>query len=114
MKKVIIIMSTIVCLFSLGVVLLFNNRQSKLPGSPIINNKIQAENLHINEEGKLNINTATVQELTVLDGIGEVLAQRIVEYRDTNGPFKDISDLLNIKGIGQAKLNGIKDQICIN
>ena len=52
------------------------------------------------EQKKVNINTATAEELTNLKGVGEVLAQRIIEYREQNGPFKTANDLLNVKGVG--------------
>ncbi len=57
---------------------------------------------------KVNINTATVEVLQTLPGIGPTIAQRIVEYRQTHGPFKKVEDLLNVKGIGEKKLEKIK------
>ena len=56
----------------------------------------------------VNINTATVQELDALPGVGEVIAQRIVDYRNTHGPFKSVDELLNVKGIGEKKLADLK------
>lgn len=64
--------------------------------------------------GKLDINTATAQELEALPGIGSVLAGRIAEYRNTHGPFTDISQVLNIEGVSQNLFARIKDQICID
>jgi competence protein ComEA len=64
-------------------------------------------------EEKVNINTASAQELTALDGIGEVLAGRIVAWRTENGPFETAEDLLNVKGIGEATLENLKDQIIV-
>lgn len=61
--------------------------------------------------GKLNINAATVQELDALPGIGIVLGNRIVEYRNTYGPFTDISQILNIEGISQNLYMSIQDYI---
>lgn len=52
--------------------------------------------------GKVHLNTATTEELETLPGVGEVTAQRIVEYRSAHG-FARIEDLMNVKGIGQAK-----------
>lgn len=65
------------------------------------------------KSGRLDINTATAEELTMLPGIGEVLAQRIVEYRTSNGRFQSKNELLNVKGIGNAKLNAISDYITV-
>lgn len=57
---------------------------------------------------KVNINTATVKELTYLKGIGEKKAQAIVKYRKANGKFKTIADLTNVKGIGEKTVNRLK------
>ena len=62
--------------------------------------------------GPININTATVEELTELDGIGEELAGRIVEYREQNGSFLNTDELLNVEGIGNKTLEDIRENIC--
>ena len=56
----------------------------------------------------VNINTASKRELDALPGIGEVLAQRIIEYRNANGPFGSVNDLTKVKGIGEKTLEKIK------
>lgn len=61
----------------------------------------------------ININTATAQELTNLNGIGAVTAEAIVEYRLTNGDFALIEDIMNVSGIGEAKFENIKDFIFV-
>ena len=60
----------------------------------------------------VNINTATLDELKSLPGIGEVTAQAIVDYRNTT-PFTSIDDIKNVSGIGDSKFNRIKDYICV-
>ncbi len=66
-----------------------------------------------NEENNLlNINTATKNELKELDGIGETLANNIIEYR-RNNKFITIEDILNVNGIGESKYNNIKEYICV-
>ena len=62
---------------------------------------------------KVNINTASLQELMTLDGIGETYAQRIIDYRTVNGPFTDISQLKNVSGIGDKRYDAIKDFITV-
>ena len=62
---------------------------------------------------RININTATSQELQTLRGIGPALAQRIIEYRQTSGGFSAVDDLTNVKGIGQKTLEKIRDSITV-
>ena len=65
------------------------------------------------QRGKVNINSATVQQLTVLPGIGEVKAERIVEVREELGRYTSVDELLNVEGIGNALLEDIKPYITI-
>lgn len=65
----------------------------------------------IPERKYININTATAQELEALPGIGPALSQAIVAYRDEHGAFTWAEDLLNVKGIGEAKLDAIREEI---
>lgn len=62
---------------------------------------------------KININTADINELQKLKGIGITYAQRIVDYRQENGEFRSIEELLNIKGIGEKRLEDIKTFITL-
>lgn len=64
-------------------------------------------------ENKVNINTATQNELDQLPGIGPSIAQRIIEYREEKGNFQKIEDVQNVKGIGDAKYEEIKDKITV-
>jgi competence protein ComEA len=63
--------------------------------------------------GPININRATVRQLDALDGIGPVIATRIVEYRKVNGSFLSIDDLQKVSGIGAAKFAQIKSKVRI-
>jgi len=63
--------------------------------------------------GPISINRATVSDFDSLDGIGPVIAQRIVEYRKTHGAFMTIEDLQKVSGIGEAKFAQIKSKIRI-
>ncbi len=61
----------------------------------------------------LNINTANIEELATLPGIGQTLSSRIVAYRDANGPFNRLEDLLLVKGIGKTKLEELLPYIVL-
>ncbi len=54
--------------------------------------------------GKVNINTASAQQFTTLPGVGEKMAARIVEYRQKQGGFKSVQELMNVKGLGEKNL----------
>lgn len=66
------------------------------------------------EAGLVNINTASIEQLMTLDGIGESYAKRIVEFREKNGPFQKPEDLLKIKGVGEKTLEINKDRIILS
>ncbi len=68
----------------------------------------------VSAEGIVNINTATAQELQTLNGIGEVKSESIVAYRQENGNFACIEDIMNVSGIGQGTFDKIKSKICVN
>lgn len=65
------------------------------------------------EHGKVNLNTATVEELTTLPGIGQAKASKIVDYRETKGMFTKIEDVMQIPGIKQGVFEKIKEQIYV-
>lgn len=75
-----------------------------------VNNCIQNTEKN-NDTSKININTATIDELLKISGIGESKAKNIIEYREKNGEFKNIEDIKNINGIGDSLFNKIKDSI---
>jgi len=65
------------------------------------------------EDGKININTASVSTLSLLPGISTSIGQRIVDHREKYGPYESIYDLLDIPGISENTLSKIKDNIRI-
>ena len=65
------------------------------------------------QSGKININTASVYQLTSLKGIGEKKAQAIVEYRNENGAFGSIDEIMKVSGIGEKIFESIKDYITV-
>jgi comEA protein len=64
-------------------------------------------------EGKINLNTASVEQLSTVPGVGEKLAARIVEYRQKAGGFKAIQELMNVKGIGEKNLERIQPYLSL-
>ena len=63
------------------------------------------------KEGKVNINTATVEELKTLKGVGEKKAEAIIEYRKKNGSFKTKEDLMKVRGIGKKLFESFQERI---
>lgn len=63
---------------------------------------------------EVNLNTATAKELAKLPCVGPKIAQAIVEYRNTHGPFKSVEELLNVKGIGRKRLERIRPLITVD
>lgn len=61
----------------------------------------------------ININTAGLEELEKITGVGPVIGQRIIDYRQTNGPFRTIQDIVKVKGIGDKTFDKMKDQITV-
>ncbi len=65
-------------------------------------------------DGRIDINTANAAQLDMLPGVGSVIAQRIIDYREKNGPFATIEDIKNVSGIGERKFEQIKEYIKVD
>ena len=63
--------------------------------------------------GLVNLNTAALDQLQTLPGVGPVLAQRIIDYRDHNGGFHTVADLRKVTGIGEARYNDLKARVTV-
>ncbi|MCL5975271.1 MAG: ComEA family DNA-binding protein [Gammaproteobacteria bacterium] len=62
---------------------------------------------------KININTASADELQLLNGVGPSTANAIVQYREQNGEFASVDDLVNVKGVGEKKVAGLAEQVTV-
>lgn len=90
---------------------------------PNVNEKLEEYITEENEEGiveksnkylgKININTADIEKLCELPGVGESLASRIIQYREENGKFKSKDDLKNVSGIGEKKFDSLREYIVV-
>ena len=107
-KKKIIVMSIILS----AIMISFALDNDKKPHFKVIRATNDSFIVPIVTETKTNINSATVEELDELPGIGPVIANRIIEYRQ-NKPFSTIEDIMNVKGIGEKIFAGIKDIITV-
>ncbi len=65
------------------------------------------------QDGKIDLNTANLQQLQLIPGVGEVIAQRILDYRTDQGGFQAVEELLNVSGIGEKKFEQIKQYVKI-
>lgn len=61
----------------------------------------------------VNINSASEEELTQIPGVGASIAKRIIEYREQNGGFSSVSEIMNVKGIGKSKFETMKNRIIV-
>lgn len=79
----------------------------------IVQNNTETTSAEVYENQKqIDLNTATIEELTTIDGIGQVTAEKIVDYARTSG-FNSVEDLLNINGIGEKKLESIRPYVTV-
>lgn len=86
----------------------------KIENDACIDNVIENKpDTNTSNEQKVSLNSATIDELMQLPGIGEVKAKAIIAYREENGGFKSIEELLEVNGIGESTFNKIKDQLSL-
>ena len=89
------------------------DRAERTPGA-VIETQIQVPEEEIAPEfPPVDLNTATAEELDELPGIGMTLARRIIAYREANGPFETLEELMEVSGIGPAKFAELEGQITL-
>ncbi len=83
-------------------------------GNIVTNQETEINKEFENNDGLINLNTATEEELAEnLNGIGPAIAKRIVDYRETHGGFASIEEIMNVKGIGEKIFERIKGDITV-
>lgn len=124
MKKATIVLFVLLCVFITLILGVFIGRQSVtgmmlIPEKPSpVDQSVTSEEDNIIQDrpagnGKININTASAGMLETLPNIGTVLAQRIVDYRIENGNYTTLEDLLLVEGIGEKRLEEIREYITV-
>ena len=104
MKKSVLVYVSITALFVLIMCCVMIGRSCSFAPSPT----------HApNRFNQIDLNTASEDELSILPGIGPTLAKRIVEYRQDNGPYTSVEELLNVHGLGKSKLEQIRLYITV-
>ena len=93
--------------------LFWQDRSAVEPGLTVQTETEVPEEVLAPDVDPVDINTADVEELDQLPGIGTVLAGRIIAYREANGPFETVEDLLEVSGIGEAKLAELEGWITV-
>lgn len=114
-EKAILALTAAFLLFTVGYFLggWGNDKPYRVETQTVWTGEVGAGAEHNPQSRSVNINTATVQQLQGLPGIGQVRAQEIVADREKNGPFRIPEDLLRVSGIGEGTLNGILDYITV-
>ena len=98
-------------LFALLVILLWI---VSIGSPPVFGEQSAKSTSQASSELRIDLNTATEEELTKLPGIGDTVAARIIAYRDENGGFEKIEEIMNVKGIGEKTFLKFRDKLYVN
>ncbi|MFH1287198.1 MAG: helix-hairpin-helix domain-containing protein [bacterium] len=120
-EKIVILFLTGAIILGLGVQWVRTNGNLsvdsiKLEGkvNPVRKSRINSQKPEKLSDKKININSASIQELESLIGIGPKIAAKIINYREKHGEFKSIEDIKKVRGIGKKKFNKMKDNISVS
>lgn len=100
--------------FLCGLLALYTSDQRRLADGAPETDAAALQELFMPDVSPLDLNTATAEELDTLPGIGPALAERIVAYREANGPFESVEEILEVSGIGEAKFADLEGRITVN
>ena len=99
--------------FLCGLLALFFHDRTQLREAGIATETVVPQEEILPDLSQLDLNTATVEELAQLPGIGEELARRIMEYREVSGPFETTEQLMEVSGIGEGKFAALEGRITV-
>lgn len=100
--------------FLCGLLALYGQDRARLENGELETDTQALQESFMPDVSPLDLNTATAEELTALPGIGEALAARIVAYREANGPFETVEEILEVSGIGEAKFADLEGRITVD
>ena len=108
-----ILLLGLTAVFLCGLLALSHHDRVRVPGVTVETTVQVPQEEVVPDFPPLDLNTAPAEELAKLPGIGEALAERIVSYREEHGPFEAVEDLMNVSGIGEKKLEGLRDRVTV-
>lgn len=109
-----LVLAALTVLFAVSLVFLHKTAyEGALHGNYTVTTQDKTDEITAPTRVLVNVNTADAEELETLTGIGPSLAQAIIDYRTEHGAFRTAEDMLNVKGIGEAKLEGFRAEITL-
>ena len=101
-------------LFLCSLLMLHAHDRSAMAGTGVEVDADVPQDIFLPDVTPLDLNAATAEELTELPGIGEELSRRILEYREENGGFRSVEELMEVSGIGEGKFAALEGRVTVN
>ena len=111
--ELILVLLTVCFIAALGAAFVYRRQAQRSADYTISVSRADAGAAAESRRELVDINTADAAELQTLPGVGEVIAARIIDYREKNGPFEKAADIMNVEGVGEGKFADMKDLITV-